>query len=149
MYYFPGMQASFGPTAKARTHETETGPPCQRRVCFGRNSSPDVSARQGAGGAAKPKLGKQQPDPSSLGCTHGVHTAPQKIHMGRWTSSLWFSHALHPPIPLYQWQGRSRIDIGTVQKDPSPSPAPALLPPLPQPLLDPAIFRDPQSLVCV
>lgn len=47
--------ASSSPTLKAGMHETETGLPCQRGVCFGRNS-PGISMQEGDSGAAQPGL---------------------------------------------------------------------------------------------
>lgn len=47
--------ASSSPTLKARMHETEPGLPCQRGVCFGRNS-PSISVQEGDSGAAQPGL---------------------------------------------------------------------------------------------
>lgn len=159
-YVLFSWDASSSPTPKARTPKQRQGH--LANVGFVSEETPHPAFPCGKETVGQESqscwmvLGKQRPNPSSSGCVHGVHAAPPKIHMGRCARSkapyglpMFSIHAYH--AQPYQLQDRSHIDIGTAQKTPSPSPAPAaaLLPPLPQPLLDAAVFRDPQSLDCV
>lgn len=78
-------------------------------------------------------------------CMGSTQCPPKKIQGRRARSKAPYGLpmlSIHPyHTRLHQLQGRSRIDIGTVHKAPSPAPAAALLPSLPRPLLDAALQR--------